>query len=105
MARCALRNLKSGTNGGGLPFSRKNEKKGRWVGVKDDTWGNSMGTRFIWPGHLPQFRLQNIRLEFISWMNTFGWEVETVTFSVDESRQTLEWVWIIKVKEDWQNIY
>jgi hypothetical protein len=61
-----------------------------------------IGTKFIWPGDLPKFRLENIRREFISWMNTFGWETEDVTFSVEDENK-LEWNWEIKVPEDWQN--
>src|SRR5271155_4847776 len=103
LAKWALKNLKSGMNQGSVTYTRENEAKGRWVGLKNNIWGKSMGTRFVWPGGLPEFRLENIRREFVSWINTFGWEVEAVTFSVEDSEEKLEWLWIIKVPEDWQN--
>lgn len=101
LVKDSLRGLKSGIHEGTWTMIRE---EGRlWVDQKNGTWDDSMiGTKFIWPGDLPKFRLENIRREFISWMNTFGWETEDVTFSVEDENK-LEWNWEIKVPEDWQN--
>ena len=103
MAKDALRFLKSGMKKGGWITSRR--EGGTWVDRKNaETWDTSMmGTKFIWPGDLPKLRLENIRREFISWMNIFDWEIESFTFSVTDDGNTLGWVWKIKVPEYWQN--
>ena len=101
MAKDALRCLKSGINEGGIAFIREGRQ---WVDRKNGTWDSSMmGTKFVWLGDLPKFRLENIRREFISCMNTFDWEIEALTFSVKGNGDRLEWIWKIKVPENWQN--
>jgi len=101
MAKDALRCLKSGINKGRIAFIRE-EGKQQWVDRKNGTWDSlMMGTKFIWLGDLPKFRLENIRREFISCMNTFDWELEALTFSVKDDGDRLEWIWKIKVPENW----
>ena len=104
LVKDALRGLKSGTHEGGVATFRGEGR--RWVDMdrKNGTWDYStMGTKFLWPGDLPKFRLENIRREVVSWMNTYGWEMEAVTFSVKDDGDTLEWDWEIKVPENWQS--
>jgi hypothetical protein len=104
LAKDALKSLKSGIHEGGIATFRE-EGEG-WVDRKNETWDSStLGTKFVWPGDLPKFRLENIRREFISWINTFGWVIEAVTFSVTDDEDSLEWNWEIKVPENWQNIH
>jgi hypothetical protein len=106
MAKIALDSLKSGIHSAWNEWSRNKEVKGRYVGVRDE-YGNSFGQRPCWPGDLPEFRLENIRQEFVKWMKMFGWEVEDVTFDLidgeERKEDTVSFWWTVTVPENWQN--
>jgi hypothetical protein len=75
--------------------------------MKAEFWGNSFGQRPFWPGDLPQFRLENIRQEFVKWMKMFGWEVEDVNFELiageERKEDKVDFCWTVTVPENWQN--
>lgn len=73
--------------------------------MKAGEYGNSCGKRPFWPGDLPEFRLENIRQEFVKWMKMFGWEVEEVIFDLtkEEKKDLVYLWWKVKVPENWHN--
>jgi len=107
MAKVALDILKSGIHSAQNEWSRSTEVKGRYVGIVDSSWGNSLGRRPFWPGDLPKFRLENIKQEFVKWMKMFGWEVEDVTFELidgeERKEDKVDFWWTVTVPENWQN--
>ena len=118
LAKQALDVLKSGLDSCSDKWLRSEQVKGRYVGVnsKDGMFGNSIGKRPFWLGDLPKFRLENIRREFVKWMEMFGWQVEKVIFDSKKKEEeeeddeeddddTIYFEWKVKVPENWHNNY
>lgn len=106
-AKTALKHIKSGFTSCRFEWRRSQERKGRYVGFRHNTSGNSVGKRPYWPGDLPDFRIENIKQEFINWMKIFGWEVDTVKLTMEEAAEAADdkllLEWSIKIPESWQN--
>lgn len=100
-AKGALKEIKSGSTFGQVEWRRSQKRKGRYIGFRNNTYGNSVGKRPYWPGDLPEFRFSNIKQEFVSWMKIFGWEVDTVTLTMEEATEAADdklcWEWSIKI--------
>jgi len=82
----------------------EDETDSSWVcRAKETSTLQNLGNRLFWLGDLQKFRHENIKVEFVNWMKTFGWEIKFVVDAKYHREYISDVYWNIKVPEGWQN--